>query len=100
METLDAFAGWVMGLVHALLTWLKGLAEGVLVWAYGGLVDALLSAMALLDALLPAQLVSPGAVIDGPVAFFLAPFRPAEGLAILGAAYLVRFLIRRLPVIG
>lgn len=40
------------------------------------------------------------AAIPDSVLFFLQSFAIPEGLAIVGSAYGIRFLIRRIPIIG
>jgi len=40
------------------------------------------------------------AAIPADVIWFLDPFRLGLGLSLIGTAYTIRFLIRRLPVVG
>ncbi|MCW8827519.1 MAG: hypothetical protein OQK94_00520 [Gammaproteobacteria bacterium] len=41
-----------------------------------------------------------GSVITPEMAYFMQGFALAEGLAIIGAALLLRFILRRIPIIG
>jgi len=41
-----------------------------------------------------------GSVITPEMAYFMQGFALSEGLAIIGSALLLRFLVRRIPIIG
>lgn len=68
---------------------------------YSMLLDGLLAAITAIP--VPAWAASAGSYalsISSDVMYWAAPFQLGSGLAILTSAYGVRFLIRRIPVIG
>ncbi|MDR7334281.1 hypothetical protein [Roseateles asaccharophilus] len=91
----------VLGRVFA---WVMG--AGTLKWAVGAFL--LFGVTILVDILLdllptwfdPAQLVGATSVFTPSIWYFLDYFAFQTGLSMMFAAYAVRFLIRRLPVIG
>lgn len=74
------------------------------VWAALSIYEMFLLAIAaIFDAIpVPAWLAGadPFAAIDPGVAFFIDAFQIPEGIAIILGAYVIRFLIRRIPVVG
>ena len=92
---------YLIDFLSQILVWLKDL----LLWIPRKLAELVLDALAaLIEAIpVPAWLSNAGtylAGIDPTIAFFLQGFRFAEGLTIIFAAYILRFLIRRIPLIG
>ena len=91
-----------------LLDWLSDFSEWLgdkLLWVPRKLTELVLDGLALLIEAIPVPtwLANAGnylAGIDPTIAFFLQGFRFAEGLTIIFAAYILRFLIRRIPLIG
>jgi hypothetical protein len=84
-----------------MLVWLKD----VLLWIPQKLYSLLLDGLAfVIEAIpVPAWLTNaPGYLggIDPTVVYYLEGFAIAEGLSIIFAASLIRFLIRRIPLIG
>lgn len=89
MEYLEQFFGWLVDLV----LWLP-----LQVWEIlSGLAATVIESIPV-----PAWLAAgdPFALIPDSVAYFLAAFQVPEGLAILLGAFVIRFTIRRLPVVG
>lgn len=86
--------------LEEILAWLLD----VIIWAAETLWELVLSAVAavLLAIPVPEWLVgaSPFASLDPGVVFFAEAFELPEGIAIILGAYVIRFLIRRIPVIG
>lgn len=81
--------------------WLKDL----LLWVPQKLWELLLDGLASVIEALPvpdwlASIASFGGSIPPGVGYFLHVMRVPEGLAMLLSAYVLRFLIRRIPVIG
>lgn len=81
--------------------WLKEL----LLWVPQHLWDLMLDGLASVIEALPvpdwlSSLSSWGAGMPSAVGFVLHAMKVPEGLAMLFSAYVIRFLIRRIPVIG
>jgi hypothetical protein len=97
---LSDFAGWLQGYFDAALDWLLEGIEWIFIKLFSAVVDGVLLAFDAVSALLPAALSSQPPAVVGGIAWAVEPFLLGEGLALLGGAYLVRFLIRRLPIVG
>jgi hypothetical protein len=84
-----------------ILLWLISWVEWAVEWIAQTVMGALLS---ILNAIpVPSWIASAGSVISGippGVAFFATALQLPQGLSILLGAYFIRFLIRRLPIIG
>lgn len=92
--SLEYLTGLVSGVMDAVVYYVK-LAFFALA---NGLFDALQS---LLDGSgLSAKIAFLQTAFSGPLGYFADFFLIPQSLAALGSAYLIRFLIRRLPVIG
>jgi len=92
---------YLIDLFSDFMVWLKDL----LLWLPLKLTELLLDGLALLVESIPVPTWLQGAggflsAIDPTVAFFLEAFQFGQGLTIVIAAYIIRFLIRRIPVIG
>ena len=92
---------YLIDFLSQILVWLKD----VLLWIPRKLTELVLDGLAaLIEAIpVPTWLANAGnylSGIDPTIAFFLQGFRFAEGLTIIFAAYILRFLIRRIPLIG
>lgn len=84
-----------------ILVWLKDL----LLWIPRKLTELVLDGLAALIELIPVPSFLSDAPtflggIDTQIAYFLEGFAIAEGLTIVFAAYILRFLIRRIPLVG
>lgn len=100
------------GLLASLFAFLLGILGDALQWLYDLLLfiprtlwAELLQGLAAIIAAIPVPdfVASVGAYWSGvpsDIMFFVAPLRLGTGLAMLGTAYGVRFLIRRLPFVG
>lgn len=89
MDYLEQFFGWLVDLV----LWLP-----LQVWEIlQGLAATVIEAIPV-----PSWLVGgdPFALIPDSVAYFLPAFQIPEGLAIIMGAFVIRFTIRRLPLVG
>lgn len=95
-------------LLISFLDWLKDMLTELLVTILDAITSALLS---ILDGVLMlCPLCSPAGLINsfesslnavpGPVIWMLGWLRLDYGIPLIAGAYLVRFLIRRIPVIG
>ena len=92
---------YLINFLSDILVWLKDL----LLWIPRKLTELILDGLAaLIEAVpVPDWLNNAGnflASIDPTVLYFLEAFQFAQGLTIVLAAYVIRFLIRRIPVIG
>lgn len=90
-------------LIDFLVLILEWVVEFV-VWAFHTIYELLLEGLVIAFEAIPVPdwLVGadPFAGIDPGVVFFLEAFEIPSGITIILGAYLVRFLVRRLPVIG
>jgi hypothetical protein len=97
---LSDFASWLQGYIDSALDWLLEGIEWIGIKLFSSVVDGVLLAFDAVSALLPASLSTQPPAVVGGIAWAVEPFFLAEGLTLLGGAYLVRFLIRRLPIVG
>jgi hypothetical protein len=84
-----------------ILTWLKDL----LLWLPRKLCELILDGLAVVIEAIPVPGFldsAPGWLggIEPTIVYFLEGFAFAEGLTIIFSAYVLRFLIRRLPIVG
>ena len=94
MSSLITFLGEI-------LVWLKDL----FLWLPLKITELALDGLALVIEAIPVPSFlndAPGYLsnIDPTVAYFLAAFEFGNGLAIIFSAYILRFLIRRIPLVG
>ena len=84
-----------------ILSWVVDFFQWVFEWLWSALLGALLTVLNAIPV--------PGWLADAPnvvsalppgVAFFLQSFMLPQGLAIIIGAYVIRFIIRRIPLIG
>lgn len=92
---------YLIDFLSDILVWLKD----VLLWVPNKLAELILDGLATLIESIPVPTWLTNAStflgnIDPTIAFFLEGFQFAQGLLIVFAAYVLRFLIRRIPVIG
>lgn len=92
---------YLINFLERILVWLKDL----LLWLPRKLYELVLDGLAWIFENLPVPdwLTAAGGLfanVAPEVMFFLAPFAFLEGLAIVISAYIIRFLIRRIPVVG
>ena len=109
---MEAFAAWVKSLVEDVLEWLLGVAAQVLEWLLTAVLWVVEKAWSLLLnglAYLLEQIPVPAFMqqvngfwgqIPGSIVYFFQFFAVAEGMAMIGAALALRFILRRIPVIG
>ena len=84
---------------------LMGFLKDLLLWVPLKLWELLLDGLAALLEALPVpgfvqQADSAFSAISGNVLFFAQKFAVGEGISMILAAYVLRFIIRRLPVVG
>ena len=91
----------ILQFLGAIVEFVVEFAEWILVkWALM-VLDALLAILSLIP--VPewlSNLSGNVALIDSGILFFVAPFQFGTGVAWIISAYLIRFLIRRIPLIG
>jgi hypothetical protein len=110
-DLLSSFAAWLYGLFTGFLEWIGARINEFAIWLWQALQDAalwvwrgILDAMATLLESLPipewAQAENALAGIPCEVAYFVEPLQLGFGIAVVGSAIFLRFLIRRLPIVG
>lgn len=77
--------------------WLQEILTKLWQWIVDGAV-ALLSAIPVPEWL--SEVGDLWASLPDPVLFFMQSLALPEGMAIIGVAYVTRFIIRRLPIVG
>lgn len=87
--------------IEQILSWLKDL----LLWLPRKITELILDGLAALIEVIPvpdwlSNAPTFLAGIDPTIVYFVRGFALAEGLAIVFGAYVIRFLIRRIPVVG
>lgn len=92
---------WIKGLLSQFADWLWGMVKDAALWAFGGIMDAIGELLHKVP--VPAwasDLGSNWANLSGQVGYWLEPFQVGTGVTIILSAYGIRFLIRRLPIVG
>ena len=92
---------YLIQFIARIIAWLVGFVQWALTWLWDTLLGALITVLNAIP--VPAWISgAPGVVssIPGSVAFFLGAFQIPTGLAIIFGAYTIRFIIRRIPLIG
>lgn len=109
---IEKLVNWLAQTIQPILDWLLGLVTDVLDWAlelvawiprelWASLLDALAGALEAIPA--PAFLSQAGSFFGGipsNIVYFFQFFAVAEGLGFIITALLLRFLLRRIPIIG
>lgn len=94
---LSALANWLKSILEQIATWVIDLIFMLFGWLWGALLF-------LLDSLGLAEQIHNSAAafeaIPDSVWYFMNMFQIQFGLGAILAAYVIRFMIRRLPVIG
>lgn len=94
---LSEFANWLLDTLSAILQFLLDLPFHILSWIWAGL-------MYIVDLLPVSDYVKQAAtslsMLPPSVWFFMNMFNIKFGLGVVMGAYLIRFFIRRLPVVG
>lgn len=81
--------------------WLWGMFKDLLMWVFSGVMDAIVGLLSLIPVPGWVSDFAPAwAGLSGTVGYWLEPFNLSYGITVISAAYGVRFIIRRLPVIG
>lgn len=96
----------IYNIIQAIFNWLGDLAKWLMdLFLYlprlfvSEAVDALIWLYSSVTGLVPVESLSFGGIPAG-VLYFLDPFRLDLGIPMILAAYAIRFIIRRIPVIG
>lgn len=88
-------------LIGDALEWLKEFFQWVFMWLWQQILEGLL---AVLNAIPVPDFVNQAqgafASLSGNILFFANKFALGEGIVMVLAAYGIRFLIRRIPIIG
>ena len=92
---------WLINFLEQALEWLL---EAFL-WVPRKLTELILDGLAFVIESIPVPAFFSNAggflgAIDPTIVFFLESFAFAEGMAIVFSAFVIRFIIRRLPVVG
>ena len=92
---------YLIQFIARILTWVVSFFQWIFEWLWQELLGALIT---VLDAIpVPGWLSDAPAVVGAVppgVAFFLQAFAIPDGLSIILGAYALRFIIRRIPLIG
>lgn len=86
---LSDFAEWLVDLIYDATQDL-----------FAALLDALLAVLEAIPVPSWLDVTDPFAAIDPGVVFFVDALQLPEGIAIILGAYVIRWIIRRLPVVG
>lgn len=100
-QTVQEVLDWFLGLVTDFLDWLLDLVAWIPREIWSGLLDGLAQALEAIPA--PAFLQQAGSFFGGipsNIVYFFQFFAVAEGLGFIITALLLRFLVRRIPIIG
>ncbi|WP_339083291.1 hypothetical protein [Pseudomonas sp. TMP9] len=97
----DSLMAWLSETFTEILTWLKDL----LLWIPRKVYEEVLDGMASFFESLPVpdfiiQASSALSGISGNVLFFAQKFAVGEGIILILSAYILRFILRRIPFIG
>ena len=97
----DSLLSWLAEVFQKLLDWSKEL----LLWIPRKIWEEMLDAFASIVEAIPVpdfvnQAATSFSSISGNVLFFAQKFAVGEGIAMILAAYALRFIIRRIPLIG
>lgn len=97
----DSLKSWLGGKFEEILEWVKDF----FLWVPRKLWEEMLDGIASFFEALPVpdfiiQATNAFSGIGGNVLFFAQKFAVGEGIAMVLAAYLLRFLLRRIPLIG
>jgi len=91
----------ILHFFEAVVTWVVTFFQWLAVKVFTLIFDALVAVLSLIP--VPEWLSSISGNISGlsgGILFFIEPFQLGTGLSWIVSAYLLRFLIRRIPVIG
>lgn len=97
----DSLIGWLFKLVQNVTQWFVDLVKDAAMWLWQSVLNALASVIEAIPA--PDFLSRAGNLfssIPPEVAAFWQYFAVTEGLVFITTAYGLRFLIRRIPLIG
>lgn len=107
-EKLTAFSDWLWSGIISLLTWLELLVDDVLTYLLlfpKYLFDIVSTSIVEFFEGIPVPdfMSSAGALFQGippDIVYYAGIFRVADGLAMVLSAYVLRFILRRIPFIG
>lgn len=100
-ELFRRFLDWILQLVTDALDWVLELVEWIPKTIWKELLDAFASAIEAIP--VPDFMNQAGSFfgdIPGEIVYFFQFFAVAEGVAMILSALVLRFLIRRIPIIG
>jgi hypothetical protein len=100
-EQFDKFCNWLLELLSGFLDWALELVEWIPQNIWAGILDGLASLIESIP--VPQFLAQAGSFfgnIPSTIVYLFQFFAVAEGLGFITAALLLRFLVRRIPIIG
>lgn len=109
---LSGFADWLLGIIESFVQWLTDTVVAIiewigefLLWCLQKVWELLLAGLAEVFEAIPAPdfMTQAGGFFGGiptTVVYFLQFFAVAEGLSFIATALVLRFIIRRIPLIG
>lgn len=81
------------------LSWLSEELKAIAIWVYDGILQGMVALVGSIP--VPDFLVNVGTLeLPSGVSYFADPFQLEWGVGIFVSAYVFRFLLRRIPVIG
>lgn len=92
---------WLGSLIGDFAAWLLNIAQSIWNWMIDQLLTALIAVLSAIP--VPDFVTAAGgnlAAIPEGVVWFVEPFHIATGIRWIMSAYVLRFLIRRLPFVG
>ncbi|SDU51500.1 DUF2523 family protein [Pseudomonas yamanorum] len=94
---MTAFGDWLLSIFQEIIQFIINIPVAIADWLYQALLD-LISASFIVGLITSAGELFGG--IDSSVWYFLSIFQIPFGISVVMSAYLLRFLVRRIPFIG
>lgn len=100
-EFFGSIVDWALSLLTLVLEWVLDLLDWIPKTIFAEIMDALASALEAIPA--PSFVTNAGSYFSAlppSIVYFLDFFAVAEGLSMIIAALIIRFVLRRIPFIG
>lgn len=94
---MSAFGHWLLSILQDILQFIADIPVAVADWLYQALLDLISTSFIVGIIQSAAQIFS---AIDPSVWYFLNIMQVPFGISVVTSAYLLRFLVRRIPLIG
>ncbi|UZM15479.1 DUF2523 domain-containing protein [Pseudomonas kielensis] len=94
---MTAFGDWLLSILQEIIQFLIDIPVAIADWLYQALLDLISSSFIVGLISSAGELFS---AIDPSVWYFLNIFQIPFGISVVMSAYLLRFLVRRIPFIG